>query len=55
MGPKDADRLENRVELANSVDPDQTAPRGSGSTLFAQACLSKNIGLGLALCSEGKA
>ena len=28
------------------VDPDQTAPQGavwSGSTLFAQACLSKNL------------
>ena len=37
MGPKDA------VGIANSVDPDQTAPR-SGSTLFAQACLSKNLG-----------
>ena len=36
MCPKDADRM------ANSVDPDQTAPRGavwSGSTLFAQTCL----------------
>ena len=31
MCPKDADRM------ANSVDPDQTAP-----LLFAQACLSKN-------------
>ena len=32
---------------ANSVDPDQTAPLGavwSGSTLFAQAYLSENIG-----------
>ena len=41
MSPKDADRM------ANSVDPDQTAPRGavwSGSTLFAQTCLSKNLG-----------
>ena len=26
--------------MANSVDPDQTA----GSTLFAQACLSENLG-----------
>ena len=34
MSPKDVH------EMANSVDPDQTAPRGavwSGSTLFAQA------------------
>ena len=32
---------------ANSVDPDQTAPLGavwSGSALFAQACLSENLG-----------
>ena len=27
---------------ANSVDPDQIAPSGSGSTLFAQTCLSKH-------------
>ena len=33
MGPKDADGM------ANSVDPDQT-----GSTLFAQTCLSENLG-----------
>ena len=39
---KEADRI------ANSVVPDQTAPRivaravWSGSTLFAQTCLSKN-------------
>ena len=41
MGPKDADGM------ANSVDPDQTAPVGavwSGSTLFAQTCLSENLG-----------
>ena len=34
--------------MANSVDPDQTAPLGavwSGSTLFAQAYLSENLGL----------
>ena len=34
-------------EMANSVDPDQTAPLGvvwSGSALFAQACLSENLG-----------
>ena len=37
MSPKDADGV------ANSVDPDQTAP--SGSTLFAaQACLFENLG-----------
>ena len=33
--------------MANSVDPDQTAPLGavwSASTLFAQTCLSKNLG-----------
>ena len=38
--------------MANSVDPDQTAPLGavplgavwSGSTLFAQAYLSENLG-----------
>ena len=31
----------------HSVDPDQTAPLGavwSGSALFAQTCLSKNLG-----------
>ena len=41
MGPNDADRM------ANSVDPDQTAPLGavwSGSALFAQTCLSENLG-----------
>ena len=40
MGPNDADRI------ANSVDPDQTAPLGavwSGSALFAQTYLSKNL------------
>ena len=38
MCPKDADGM------ANSVDPDQTAP--SGSALFAQTCLSKEqVGL----------
>ena len=31
--------------IANSVDPDQTAPVWSGSTLFAKAYLSKNLGL----------
>ena len=41
MHPKDAARI------ANSVDPDQTAPLGavwSGSTLFAQTYLSENLG-----------
>ena len=40
MSPNDADGM------ANSVDPDQTAPLGavwSGSALFAQAYLSKNL------------
>ena len=41
MRPKSADRMANRV------DPDQTSPLGavwSGSTLFAQTCLSENLG-----------
>ena len=41
MSPNDADGT------ANNVDPDQTAPLGavwSGSALFAQACLSENLG-----------
>ena len=41
MSPNDADGM------ANNVDPDQTAPRGavwSGSTLFAEAYLSENLG-----------
>ena len=37
MHPKDVD------EMANSVDPDQTA-LSSGSALFALTCLSENIG-----------
>ena len=40
MSPKDAGRM------ANSVDPDQTAPLGaiwSGSSLFAQAYLFENL------------
>ena len=40
MYPKDAEGI------ANSVNPDQTAPRGavwSGSALFAQICLSENL------------
>ena len=41
MHPKNAEGI------ANSVDPDQTAPLGavwSGSALFAQTCPSKNLG-----------
>ena len=41
MSPSDADGM------ANSVDPDQTAPLGavySGSALFAQTYLSENLG-----------
>ena len=41
MSPNDADGM------ANSVDPYQTAPLGavwSGSALFAQTCLSENLG-----------
>ena len=40
LSPNDADRM------ANSVDPDQTAPRAvwSGSALFAQVYLSENLG-----------
>ena len=41
MSPSNADGM------ANSVDPDQTAPPGavwSGSALFAQTYLSKNLG-----------
>ena len=41
MSPNDTDRM------ANSVDPDQTAPLGavwSRSALFAQAYLSENLG-----------
>ena len=41
MGPKAVDGM------ANSVDPDQTAPLGavwSGPTLFAKICLSENLG-----------
>ena len=39
MRPKDTDKM------ANSVDPDQTAPLAvrSGSTLFAQKWLSENL------------
>ena len=39
--PKDMDGM------ANSADPDQTAPKGTvwlGSALFAHACLSENLG-----------
>ena len=41
MSPKDEDGM------ANSIDPDQTAPVGavwSGSALFAQVYLSENLG-----------
>ena len=41
MSPNDADGM------ANSVDPDQTAPLGavwSGSALFAQTYLSEKLG-----------
>ena len=41
MSPNDVDGM------ANSVDPDQTAPVGavrSGSALFAHAYLSENLG-----------
>ena len=41
MSPNDADGM------ANSADPDKTAPLGavwSGSALFAQAYLSENLG-----------
>ena len=41
MQPKDAEGI------ANSVDPDHTAPLGavwSGSALFSKACPSKNLG-----------
>ena len=38
MSPNDADGM------ANSVDPDQTAPVWSGSALFALTCLSENLG-----------
>ena len=38
MSPNDADGM------ANSVDPDQTAPLWSGSALFAQAYLFENLG-----------
>ena len=54
MSPNDADGM------ANSVDPDQTAPLGavwgavwSGSALFAQAYLSENLGsLRYAVCLD---
>ena len=40
-------RPNNADGMANSVDPDQTAPLGAvwfGSTQFAQTCLSENLG-----------
>ena len=51
MCPKDVDRI------ANSVDPDQTAPLGtvwSGSTLFAQTYLSENLETIRQLSGQGK-
>ena len=41
--------------IANSVDPDQTAPLGavwSGSALFAQTYLSKNLGMHQKILTE---
>ena len=41
-------RSKNVDQMANSANPDQTAPLGavwSGSALFAQTCLSDNLGL----------
>ena len=38
---------EDADKMANSVDPDQTTPLGavwSGSALFAQTCVSQNLG-----------
>ena len=40
-------RPKGEYGMANNVDPDQSAHSGavwSGSTLFAQTCLSKNLG-----------
>ena len=39
--------VQTQIKLLLSVDPDQTAPLGavwSGSALFAQTCLSENLG-----------
>ena len=53
MSPNDADGMANSADpdqtapVANSVDADQTAPLGavwSGSALFVQAYLSENLG-----------
>ena len=52
MHPKDAAEIavmhpKDAAGIANSVDPDQTAALGaiwSGSALFAQTCLSENLG-----------
>ena len=54
ISPNDTDGMANSVNPdqtaplgANSVDPDQTAPLGAvwpGSALFAQAYLSENLG-----------
>ena len=38
MHPKDTEGI------ANSVDPNKTAPVWSASALFAQTCLSENLG-----------
>ena len=41
MHPKDT------AGIVKSIDPDQTAPLGavwSGSALFAQTCMSENLG-----------
>ena len=51
MSPNDAEGI------ANSVDPDQTAPLGavwSGSALFAQACLSENLGSLRYICKNNQ-
>ena len=40
-------RLKVAEGIANSVDPDQTAPFGtvlSGSALLAETCMSENLG-----------
>ena len=36
--------MSKRGRRNGSVNPDQTAPLGSGSTLFAQTGLSENLG-----------
>ena len=46
LSPKDAEWMANRVDPKQIVDHHQTAPGPvwSGSSLFAQTCLSKNLG-----------